>query len=96
MAPKTKMSEAEDIAQAIGIVVGAASNCDWATEERLSAAVDKMDAVVLATATDESDAETARRRFHDGFEAGKAAMESGEADSVAVEAAFDELELQLL
>jgi hypothetical protein len=89
------MSRAESIAQTIGVVVGAASNCDWATEERLSAAVDKMDAVVSAAAVDDSDAELARQRFHKAFEAGKAAMESGKANPIAVEAALEELEQTL-
>jgi len=88
-------TRAAELAEAMGLVVGAASDCDWATDDRLDAAVAKIETLMIAVAVDDSDAENAKQRFSAGFEAGKAAVEHGRADPRAVEVAFDELEEKL-
>lgn len=85
-------SRAEEIAETMGAIVGAASSCDGVTIDRLSAAVGKIGAVVSVVATDDGDAEVARAKFEAGFDAGKAAVESGRIDPQAAEDAFDTLE----
>ena len=88
-------SRAEEMAEAMGVLVGAASDCDWATNDRLNAAVAKIETFIATVAVDDSDTEKAKQQFYAGVETGKAAMENGRADPRAVEVAFDALEEKL-
>jgi predicted transcriptional regulator len=85
----------EEMAEAMGVLVGAASDCDWATDERLNEAVAKIETFIATAAVDDSDAEKAKQHFYAGVEAGKAAIEDGRADPKAVEVVFGELEEKL-
>ena len=97
MSPKNRMTEVQQIAQTLGIVVGAASCCEQVTEERVNAVAVKLRELVAATADDASDADLANERFSAALEAGKAAVESGSMriDPEQAEAALNELEKKL-
>jgi hypothetical protein len=88
-------SRAEGLAEAMGVVVGAASNCDGVAEDRLNATVTRIGTLLSAAAVNEDDAEAARQSFHAGFAAGKEAVESGKVDRLAVETALNDLEESL-
>ena len=48
------MTEAQEIAQTVGMIVGAASGCEQVTEERLNAVAVKLRKLVAATADDDT------------------------------------------
>ena len=89
------MTDAQQIAQTVGIVVGAASCCEQVTEERVNAVAIKLRELVAATADDDSDADLANEQFSAALEEGKTAVESGRIDPEQVEAALNELEQRL-
>jgi hypothetical protein len=89
------MTDAQQIAQTVGIVVGAASCCEQVTEERVNAVAVKLRELVAATADDDSDADLAYEQFSAALEEGKTAVESGTIDPEQVEAALNELEQKL-
>jgi hypothetical protein len=91
MASSNRMTEAKQMAQTLGIVVGAASCCEEVTEERVSSVSTKLRQLVSVTA----DADAADREFSAALEAGKTAVESGRIDPHYAEAALIELEEQL-
>ncbi len=95
MASNNERTRAEDIAEAIGVVIGAASTCDWISQERLQSTVDKARGVVMAAARDEADAAAATGRFSAGFEIGQAAIEDGRIDPQQAENALSDLEREL-
>jgi hypothetical protein len=63
MASNDRVSEAQRTAQTLGIVVGAASCCEQATEERVNAVAAKLRRLVSATADDAADADSAKEQF---------------------------------
>jgi hypothetical protein len=83
------MTDAQQIAQTVGIVVGAASCCEQVTEERVNAVAG------AATADDETDADLANEQFSAALEEGKTAAESGRVDPEKAVFALNELEQQL-
>jgi hypothetical protein len=89
------LTEAETLAEAAGVVLGAASQCEEVTQARLSAAAAKLRQVVIAAAADEADAKAATERFSIAVEAGKSAAETGKIDPEAAETALSEMEEQL-
>jgi len=89
------MTEALQIAQTVGIVVGAASCCEQVTEERVNAVAVKLRDLVAAAAVDDSDVNLANEQFSAGLEEGKTAVESGRIDPEQAEVALNELEQQL-
>jgi hypothetical protein len=89
------MTEAQQIAQTVGIVVGAASCCEQVTEERVNAVAVKLRELVAATADNDSDADLANEQFSAALEVGKTAVESGRIDPEKAEAALNELEQKL-
>ena len=95
MASSNRMTEAQQVAQTIGVVVGAASCCEQVTEERVNSVTAKLRQLVSATADDTADADAADREFSAVLEAGKAAVETGRIDPEYAEAALIELEQQL-
>jgi hypothetical protein len=95
MASSNRMTEAKQMAQTLGIVVGAASCCEEVTEERVSSVTTKLRQLVSAAAGDTADADAADREFSAALEAGKTAVESGRIDPHYAEAALVELEQQL-
>jgi DNA-binding GntR family transcriptional regulator len=74
------MTDAQQIAQTVGIVVGAASCCEQVTEERINAVAVKLRELVAAAADDDSDADLANEQFSAALEEGKTAVESGRID----------------
>jgi hypothetical protein len=52
MASSNRMTEAKQVAQTLGIVVGAASCCEEVTEERVNSVTTKLRQFVSATADD--------------------------------------------
>ena len=95
MASTIHASEAQRLAQTLGIVVGAASCCEQVTEERVNAVTEKLRELVYATAGNEAEADAADEQFSAALEAGKAAVEIGTIDPEHAEAALTELEQQL-
>jgi hypothetical protein len=95
MTSTNRMSEAQQIAQTLGVIVGAASCCEQVTEERVTSVAAKLRHLVSATANDVTDADTANEQFSVALEAGKTAVESGRIDPEHAEAALVELEQQL-
>src|SRR5215813_12825777 len=88
-------TEALQIAQTVGIIVGAASCCEQVTEERVNAVAVKLRKLVAATAENDSDADLANEQFSAALEAGKTAVESGRIDPEQAEGALNELEEEL-
>ena len=95
MASNNRATEAQQLAQTLGIVVGAASCCEQVTEERVNAVAAKLRELVSATADDAADADSASEQFAVALEAGKAEVEIGRIDPEQAEAALTELEQQL-
>ena len=71
MGSSNHMTEAREIAQTAGIVMGLPP----VTEERLKAAAVKLRELVAATADDDSDADLANKHFSAALERGKTAVE---------------------
>ena len=90
-----RRTEALQIAQTVGIIVGAASCCEQVTEERVNAVAVKLRKLVAATAENDSDADLANEQFSAALEAGKTAVESGRIDPEQAEGALNELEEEL-
>jgi len=97
MSSKNRMTEVQQIAQTLGIIVGAASCCEEVTKERVNAVAVKLREHLAATADDDSDANLANEEFSAGLKAGKVAVESGRLtiDPEQAEAALHEVEQQL-
>src|SRR5260370_21913913 len=91
----TQMTEAEKIAETFGVVLGAASQWERVSEERLNAVAVKARNAVMVTAHDEADAEAAEELFSAAVDAGRIAAEGGKVDSDAVESALSEIEQRL-
>ena len=95
MNARNRMTEAQQIAQTAGIVVGAASCCEQVTEERINAVAVKLRQLVAATADDDTDADLANEQFSVAVEMGKTAVESGKIDPERAEVALNDLEDEL-
>ena len=95
MSARNRMTEAQQIAQTAGIVVGTASRCEQVTEERINALAVKLRELVAATADDDTDADLANEQFSAALEVGKTAVESGRIDPERAEVALNELEEEL-
>ena len=95
MSSSNRMTEALQIAQTLGIVVGAASCCEQVTEERVNAVAVKLRDLVAAAADDDSGADLANEQFSAALERGKTAVESGRIDPEWAEVALKELEEEL-
>ena len=95
MSSGNRMTDAQQIAQTVGMVVGAASCCEEVTEERINAVAVKLRELVAATADDDTDADLANEQFSAALEVGKTAVESGRIDPEQAEVALNELEQQL-
>ena len=89
------MTDAQQIAQTVGMVVGAASCCEEVTEERINAVAVRLRELVAATADDDTDADLANEQFSAALEVGKTAVESGRIDPEQAEVALDDLEEEL-
>jgi hypothetical protein len=92
MSSENRMTDAMQIAQTVGVVVGAASCCEQVTEERVNAVAVKLHEFVAATADDGLDADLANEQFSAALEVGKTAVETGRIDPEQAEAALNELE----
>ena len=95
MSSGNRMTDAQQIAQTVGMVVGAASCCEEVTEERINAVAVKVRELVAATADGYTDADLANEQFSAALEVGKTAVESGRIDPERAEVALSELEEEL-
>jgi len=95
MASTNRPTEAQQMAQTLGVVIGAASRCEQVTEERVNAVSAKLRQLVSAAADDAVDADAANQQFSVALEAGKTAVEIGRIDPEHAEAALIEIEQQL-
>ena len=95
MSSGNRMTDAQKIAQTVGMVVGAASCCEEVTEERINAVAVRLRELVAATADDDTDADLANAQFSAALEVGKTAVESGRIDPEQADVALNELEQQL-
>ena len=75
-----RTTEAQQVAQTLGIIVGAASCCEEVTEERVNSVTAKLRRLVSAAADDTSDADAADQEFSAALEVGKTAVETGKID----------------
>ena len=89
------MTRAERIAETFGVVLGAASQCEQVSAERLNAVTVRARDMMITNATDAEDAEAAEAPFSAAVEAGRSAAEGGKVDPESVETAFGEMELRL-
>src|SRR5215469_6724943 len=92
MGSRNRMTEAQQIGETLGMIVGAASCCEQVTEERVNAVAVKLREFVAATADDDLDADLANEQFSAALEVGKTAVETGRIDPEQAEAALNELE----
>ena len=95
MRSRNRITDAQQIAQTVGILVGAASCCEQVTEERVNAVAVKLRELVATTADDDADADLANEQFSAALEEGKTAVESGRIDPERAEVALNELEQKL-
>lgn len=95
MTAANRMTEAQQMAQSLGVVVGAASCCEQVTEDRINAVSEKLRQLVSASADGAADADAANEQFSVALEAGKTAVEMGKIDPEHAEAALIEIEEQL-
>ena len=95
MASPNRTTEAQQMAQTLGIVLGAASCCEQVTEERVNAVAVKLRQLVSVAADGAADADAADEQFSAALKAGKAAVEVGRIDPQQAEAALTEIEQQL-
>jgi hypothetical protein len=95
MNSRNHMTEAQQIAQTVGMIVGAACCCEQVTEERLNALAVKLRELVVATADDDTDADLANKQFSATLEVGRSAVESGRIDPEQAEGALSDLEEEL-
>jgi hypothetical protein len=95
MAATNRMTEAQQMAQTLGVVVGAASCCEEVTEERVNAVSAKLRQLVSTAADGAADADAADEQFSVALEAGKAAVGMGRIDPEQAETALSEIEQQL-
>jgi hypothetical protein len=96
MPSTNRLTEAEQIAETLGVVLGAVAHCELVTEDRFNAVAEKVKNVVLARANDPADAEAASERLTAAVEAGRTVAESGRIDPDMAETAFIEMEDRLL
>jgi hypothetical protein len=95
MASNNGMTEAQHMAQTLGVVLGAAACCEEVTDERVNSVTARLRQLVLATADNASDASAADQQFSVALDAGRVAVETGKIDPDDAEAALTELEQQL-
>jgi hypothetical protein len=95
MAIGKTLSQAEQVAESCGIILGAASHCEQISEERLNSAADKVRDFVTASANDAAEVGAANARFDAAIDAGKHAAELGQVNLDAAENALVEIEEQL-
>ena len=95
MASNNGMTEAQQMAQTLGVVLGAASCCEEVTEERVNTVTARLRQLVLATADNAADASAADQRFSAALDVGRGAVETGKINPDDAEAALIELEQQL-
>jgi branched-chain amino acid transport system substrate-binding protein len=95
MSSRNPITDAQQIAQTVGIVVGAASCCEQVRQERINAVAVKRRELVVAAADDDRDADLANEQFSAALEEGKTAVETGRIDPEQAEVALNELEQKL-
>jgi hypothetical protein len=95
MASTNRVSDAQQMAQTLGVIVGAASCCEQVTEERVNSVTLKLREFVSATADGTADANAADEQFFAAVEAGRTAVETGSVNPEHAEAALIEVEQQL-
>ena len=95
MSSTDHMTEAQRMAQTLGIIAGAASCCEQVSEGRVNAVTAKLRQLVSAAADNPADADAADEQFCAALEDGKTAAEIGRIDPEQAEATLTELEQQL-
>ena len=96
MMSNIERTEADRMAEEVGVIIGAACGCDSISKERLQSAVDRAVDLLMEAASDEAEAAIVVDRLKIAFGTGQAAVESEKVDPWQVEAAFIELERVLL
>lgn len=86
------LSDAEAFSAVAGTILGAASACNAIERDRVVAAGQKVSALVLSSASDDDEIDSAWQLFADNLATGKAAVASGVSDCQRVEAALAALE----
>jgi hypothetical protein len=91
-APASQLSDAQAFSAVAGKIVGAASECDTISRDRVAAATKKAASITSSVATSDDELSSAAALFSDGADAGKAAVLSGKANCNAVEHSLANLE----
>jgi hypothetical protein len=90
--PGANLTDAQAFSAVAGKIVGAASECDTISKDRVSAATKKAATITSSVAADDDELTTAVALFSEAADAGKAAVRSGNANCRTVELSLAKLE----
>jgi hypothetical protein len=90
--PGANLTDAQAFSAVAGKIVGAASECDTISKDRVSAAAKKAATITSSVATDDDELTAAVALFSEAADAGKAAVRSGNANCRTVELSLAKLE----
>jgi hypothetical protein len=88
-------TRAERAAEALGVIVGAASRCESVNMDRLVSTSKKAREVLETAAGESADAVAVNDRFTAGLDIGQAAVDYGKIDPQEAEKALEDLEQTL-
>jgi hypothetical protein len=90
--PGSNLTDAQAFSAVAGKIVGAASECDTISKDRVSAATKKAATITSSVAADDDELMAAAALFTEAADAGKAAVRSGNANCRTVELSLAKLE----
>lgn len=90
-----QQSQAESLADMFGVILGAASSCDFVTDARLDSLMGKVREIILAAAENDAEMAAAGERFSLATQLGRDAVVAGKIAPQQVEAALTDLEGKL-
>jgi uncharacterized protein (DUF1810 family) len=86
------LTDAQAFSALAGKIVGAASECDTISKDRVSAATKKVASITSSVAANDDELSAAAALFAEAADAGKAAVRSGNANCRTVELSLAKLE----
>ena len=88
----SELTDAQAFSAVAGKIVGAASECDTISKDRVSAAAKKAASITSSVASDDDEIASAEQVFTEAADVGKAAVRSGSANCSTVELSLAKLE----
>jgi len=88
----SELTDAQAFSAVAGKIVGAASECDTISKDRVSAAAKKAASITSSVAADDDEIASAEQVFTEAADVGKAAVRSGKANCSTVELSLAKLE----